>query len=102
MVVTGAANVYPMLIPSVGDMFVATIADGRSAVFKVTNTERKSLFKDTAHVIEYVLVDYLTDERKSDFKSKVIKTVKFVRDFLVNGQNPLLVDLTIWHRKTLS
>ena len=92
MVVTGAANVYPMLIPSVGDMFVATIADGRSAVFKVTNTERKSLFKDTAHVIEYVLIDYLTNERKEDFKSKVIKTVKFVRDFLVNGQNPLLVE----------
>ena len=92
MVVTGAANVYPMLIPSVGDMFVATIADGRSAVFKVTNSERKSLFKDTAHVIEYVLIDYLTEAREEDFKQKVIKSVTFVRDFLINGQNPLLVE----------
>lgn len=92
MTVTGVANVYPMLIPSVGDMFIATIADGQSAVFKVTNVERKSLFKDTAHVIEYTLIDYLTDVRKTDLASKVVKTVKFVRDFLINGQNPLLVE----------
>lgn len=92
MIVTGVANVYPVLIPNVGDMFIADIGDGRSGVFRVTVSERKSIFKDTCHVIDYQLIDYLTDERRIDLDTKVIKQVRFIRDFLANGQNPLLVE----------
>jgi hypothetical protein len=90
MVVTGDANVYPFLIPNEGDMFLADIGDGREGVFKVTVSERKSLFKDTIHHISYQLIDYSTVERRADFDSKVIETLRFIRDFLEHGQNPML------------
>lgn len=88
---TGAAHIYPCLIPNKGDMFLADIGDGREGVFEVTKSERKSIFKDAAHYIEYVLVDYSTDTRRLDFKTKTVITYEFVRDFLQHGQNPLIV-----------
>jgi hypothetical protein len=92
MQTTGAAHVYPFLIPNVGDMFLADAGDGREAVFKVTVVERKSLFKETVHYIEYVLIDYATTERLTDFAAKTVSTVRFVREFLDYGQNPMLYE----------
>ena len=90
MSLTGSANVYPMVIPNIGDMFLADIGDGREGIFKITNSERRSIFKDTVHFIEYVLVNYSTEELRGDLNQKVIRTVHFVKDFLQYGQNPLL------------
>ena len=90
MVTTGSANVYPFLIPNKGDMFLADIGDGRAGVFTVTNTDRKSLFKETVHVIEYQLTDYATAERLGDLNAKVIDKLQFVRDYMTYGQNPML------------
>jgi hypothetical protein len=91
MNVTGAANVYPFLIPNVGDMFLADIGDGREGVFRITLSERRSIFKDTCYGIEYQLVDYSTEERRADFASKTIQKFLFMKDFLQYGQNPLLL-----------
>lgn len=90
MTVTGTATIYPFILPNEGDMFLADIGDGREGLFRVTVTERKAIFKDTCHVIEYQLVDYSTPERRADLDSKVIQTLQFVSDFLQYGQNPLL------------
>lgn len=92
MTMTGAATVYPFLIPNEGDMFLADIGDGREGVFRVTNSERKAIFKDTCHVIEYILVEYSNLERREDLNSKVIQKLEFVRDFLEHGQNPLVYE----------
>lgn len=92
MIVTGGANVYPFIIPNEGDMFIADIGDGKEGVFRVTLSERKSVFKDTVHTIEYQLIDYSTPARRNDLNSKVVKKVYFVRDFLQYGQNPLLFE----------
>lgn len=90
MLTTGTANVYPSIIPNVGDMFLADVGDGREGVFRVTHSERKQIYKDSTYTIEYVLVDYSTVERRADLNSKVVETVFFVRDFIKHGQNPLL------------
>lgn len=90
MSVTGSANVYPFVIPNEGDMFLADIGDGREGIFRVTSSERRAIYKETAHFIEYQLIDYSTDVRRGDLNSKVIQTLQFVRDFLQYGQNPLL------------
>lgn len=92
MSTTGSANVYPFLIPNVGDMFLADIADGREGVFRVSLSERRSIFKESCHFIEYHLIDYSTDERRADFNAKVVQTLNYMRDFLLHGQNPLVVE----------
>lgn len=90
MHVTGAATVYPFMIPNVGDMFLADVGDGQTGLFQISQSEKKTIFKDTAYVIEYQLIEYLTPERAGDLKSKVVDTVVFQRDFLKYGQNPIL------------
>lgn len=101
MQVTGAANIYPFLIPNVGDMFIADIGDGREAVFKVTSSERRAIYKDTAHAVGYVLIDYQSPERAGDFDAKTVETVVFVKDFLEYSQNPLLHEADYQAAKTL-
>lgn len=90
MVVTGSANVYPFMVPNEGDMFLADIGDGREGVFKITRSERKSVFKEAIHTIEYQLIDYSTPVRLADLNAKVVKTLHFMRNFLAYGQNPML------------
>lgn len=89
---TGAANVYPHVIPNIGDMFIADIGDGREGIFRITTSERKSVFKDTVHSVEYQMVDYATPMRLTDLNEKVVQSLTFVKDFLLHGQNPLVVE----------
>ncbi len=92
MTMTGGANVYPFVVPNVGDMFIADVGDGREGVFKITRSERRSIFKETAYAIEYVWIDYSTPQRRNDLGAKTVQTLYYVRDFLMHGQNPLLVE----------
>ncbi len=103
----GVANVYPFLVPNVGDMFLTDVGDGREGIFKVTNTVRKSIFKDTCYEINYEFVAFSdTDHfRILDLHKKIVETYVFVKEFLQYGQNPVLLeeeaglvrDLTYWH-----
>lgn len=87
----GSANIYPFLVPQEGDMFRAGIADGREGIFKVIKVSRRQIFTDTAHVIEYQLVAANDPVRIFDLERKVVINYNFVKDFLLNGQNPLLL-----------
>jgi hypothetical protein len=86
----GGANLYPVLIPNMGDMFIAETDDGRFAIFMVTGSERKSFYKDSVFTIEYEMQDYAIPERLRDLESKIINTVEYVKDYLQAGQNPLV------------
>jgi hypothetical protein len=90
--VTGQANVFPCgLVPNEGDHFLADVGDGREGLFMVTSSERRSIYKDAAFVIDYVQVSYSEqDNRVNDLNSKVVENLYFERDFLENGQNPLI------------
>jgi hypothetical protein len=95
MQLTGTATMYPGIIPNKGDAFIATMDDGRDAIFNITMTDRKSIFTETCYQIEYVMVDYAdpqysTTNRYSDLESKVVERLEFVSDFLQHGQNPLV------------
>lgn len=92
MTLTGQANLYPSgVIPNNGDMFVADIGDGRQGVFRITSSEQRSIYKDTAYIVDYTLLDYMDAERQADFDSKTVEWLTFVLDFLTTGQNPLVV-----------
>lgn len=93
MTVTGTAIVYPFLIPNVGDMFLASIGDGKEGIFQITTSERPTYFKEACHLIEYIMIDYSSSgERLRDLNSKVVQTLQYVKDFHNHGQNPLLFE----------
>lgn len=92
MLMQGGANVYPFLVPQVGDMFRAGISDGREGLFKVTTTNRRQISTDSVHVIEYQLIAINDPQRIYDLNEKTIATYYFIKDFLLNQQNPLLIE----------
>ena len=100
---TGVGTLFPGVTPNDGDMFVADVGDGREAVFQVTNTERKSLMQDAVFSIEYSFI-YFSDQdltRRQDLDNKAVKTNQFVKDFLLNGQNPMVVAEDFTNLKSL-
>ena len=95
MKITGSGSIYPFLIPNVGDIFKADIGDGNSGLFRVILSERKSIFKNTIHSIEYILIETSANEQSysehiEDLNDKIVDKIIYVRDFLQHGQNPLL------------
>jgi len=89
---SGGGTIYPSFRPNKGDMFIADIGDGRRAVFEVTEVEQKNIFRDTTYAIQYQVVDYLTEERKVDLERKTVKTTYFHREFVISGQNPIVIE----------
>lgn len=91
MTLQGSAHVYPFLVPQEGDMFTAGVADGRLGIFKVTKVTRFQMFTESVHSIEYELLAMNDPVRIQDLTNKTIVTFYFVKDFLLNLQNPLLI-----------
>lgn len=90
--VVGSAIVYPPLIPNTGDVFLADVGDGTEAVFSITGTNRLTYLKDSVFEIEYVLRSYSTEEYRNDLANKVVKQVRFLKELLDHGKDPLLVE----------
>lgn len=90
MQTTGTATLYPGVIPNEGDVFIADIGDGNEGIFKITNTTRKTISRESCYEVEYLLVDIADAFRKGDLNQKVIETFEFVKDFIVHGQHPLV------------
>lgn len=91
MTVTGGAILYPFIIPNEGDMFVADIGEGKKGVFRVTDSVKKSIFKEACYEISYGLNSDDNTNNIFDLNEKVVKTYFFHKDFLTYGQNPLLI-----------
>lgn len=90
MEITGVSSLYPFIIPNDGDMFIADIGEGKKAVFRVTNTIKKSIYKQATYEINYSL-DSEDPAKIADLENKVVETLFFHADFLNLGKNPLLV-----------
>ena len=91
-VVTGGANVYPVITPIVGDIFIAEIEAGFYGVFEVTTIERASQFKESAWAITYSQIGYRTDQAEHTYNSFVVGELFFDVTRLDNGSNPLLTE----------
>lgn len=93
MVVTGTAYSPGAFVPNAGDMFIADIGDGRDAIFEVTGTDRSSYLKEAIYVIEYRLKTYADNATfLTDLERKTVIDATYVADFLVYGQNPVILD----------
>tara|TARA_B100001057_G_scaffold463613_1_gene517923 strand:+ start:141150 stop:142397 length:1248 start_codon:yes stop_codon:yes gene_type:complete len=85
--VVGTSNLYPSIIANTGDMFIADVGDGRSAIFTVTSTRRLTIYREAGFEINYKLVNYTTAERMTDLIGKVVESVFFNKEGLRKGAN---------------
>lgn len=90
MNVTGDAVLYPSIIPNEGDMFIADIGEGKSAVFRITSSKKNSIFKEACYDISYVL-DTDNNDKKLDLEQKTTVVYYYHKDYLMNGSDPLVL-----------
>lgn len=90
MNVTGSGVLYPSVIPNEGDMFIADIGEGKTAVFTITASRKNSIFKEACYDISYTL-DTDNEDKKLDLEQKTVVVYYYHKDFLLNGNNPLII-----------
>lgn len=90
MSLVGSANVYSILIPNEGDMFIADVGDGKEGLFQITSSVRKTIYAETAHEINYKMISYMTDIVAKDLSEKVSETLFFNRELMRDGYTPLI------------
>ena len=88
---TGAATMYPGMVPQKGDVFIADIGNGYSGIFLVTDAQPKAHFQETVYAIEYVLRSYSNPEELNDLAEKTQKVTYFVKRLIQNGQRGILI-----------
>ncbi len=92
MTITGSSTMYPFVIPNEGDLFIADVGDGRLAQFTITAVQRLTQLKQTCYTVNYTLQAYVTAQIQTDLINKVVLTNYFVKDYMVYGKNPVIVD----------
>lgn len=91
--VRGEANMYPGVRPNLGDLFVATLLDGRVGVFQVSEMPvQLTIYLQTTYRIEYVLREFLTADLQGQLDKKTVKEYQFIQSFLDSGINPVISD----------
>lgn len=90
--VRGTAMVYPFLIPNVSDYFITDAADNQRAIFRITEVERKTFNRDSAHHIEFEMVGYAGSKPEifNSLEQKVVRHYYFSKDRLLEGLSPTL------------
>lgn len=88
--ITGSANIYPVITPISGDIFIASLQEGSSGIFEITSVRRYTHFKQSAWAVTYTLINYLNDERLDELNSYVTSEQYFDISLLVNGVVPLI------------
>ncbi|MNB61067.1 hypothetical protein D3C75_74560 [compost metagenome] len=91
MTLKGAANVYGVLIPKEGDIFLGDIGDGREGMFGVTSSNRLTHYTSTVHEIEYSLISPVDQELHDKlYNFSAQETTIFHKDFLDTGNDPMI------------
>ncbi len=88
--VTGSAIAYGFLIPNAGDTFIATVDNGRQAIFNVTKSEKATYMKGSNYQIDYKLTAYVDPILVGDLDLKSVQSYQFVKSLLTEGQYPLM------------
>lgn len=89
-VMTGAANVYGVLIPKEGDVFLADVGDGREGLLSITSSKKLSHYNSAVYEVEYVVTRLGTAELREELEDKVVQTSVFHKEFLESGNDPML------------
>jgi hypothetical protein len=89
-VVTGTAICYGFLPPNPGDTFIATVDNGRQAIFNVVTSEKSTFMQASNYLITYQLTSYVDPVLVNDLEQKSVQSFQFVKSLLIQGQYPLL------------
>ncbi|MCY1276111.1 hypothetical protein D9M68_19400 [compost metagenome] len=87
---SGTANVYGVLIPTEGDVFLADIGDGREGLMTITASRKLSHYNSAVYEIEYTLSHLSSAALRADLELKTQQTSVFHKDFLESGNDPML------------
>src|SRR5690606_21844203 len=89
-VTRGSAQVYSVVTPNVGDLFIADVGNGRNALFYITSAKRAAPYREAVTVIEYSQYDFLLKDISKTLDSKVVRTVYFSKENFRNGVKAIL------------
>ena len=90
-IVTGEANMYPVVTPTVGDILTIEVEAGVFGLFQVISITRASLYKESAWSITYSQIGYITlNDIETNYDAYVVETVIFNAKNLGIKNNKLL------------
>lgn len=87
---TGAALVYSIVTPQMGDVFIADIGNGENALFQVTQTTRKTIYAESATEITYKATKFLSAITLAELNKRTVERQVFDRENMRNGVQPLI------------
>ena len=88
--ITFEADMYHMVRPNEGDMWVTDIGGGNTGIFTVTSTELLSYLKQAITRVELKIVAYNDIERLEDLEHKSIRTYYYDETLLDYFGSPFL------------
>lgn len=80
----------PGFVPIEGDVFLMDLGNGRLGRFEVHNPRPLSLYQDRAFEFELRLMSMATVDVVAALDKKVVETLFYIEEFILNGQNPLI------------
>lgn len=91
---TGAATIYPFMVPNINDYFITDSADNKKALFKINNVERKTFNRDSSFTVEYSMVGYVDTIQGmvNSLNEKTNRTFFFYKDRLTDGLHPFVTE----------
>lgn len=93
-VVRGEANVMPFIVPLVDDVFIAEMGDNYYGKFSITRAVRQSMYKESAWIIEYTLLDYVDLDNLNLLNAKVISELVYNPALLHSSTGPIVTQAT--------
>lgn len=91
--VSGESHMAPGVRPNFGDMFIATLLDGRKGLFQISEQPQQlSIYLQSMYRITYVMKKFLDQASFDDLMSKVVRKYYYVPSFLDSGINPVITD----------
>lgn len=93
---------HPGLVPNVGDAFIADVGEGSAGQFSIISIRKLSNNLASAWSIEFKMERIVTEKIVRLIDSKVVKTSYYNRDYLITGQNPILVEEDFNASRTLT
>ena len=91
--ITGSAIItpHPNLIPNVGDAFIADIGEGMAGQFTVTSVRKMTSNLASAWAIDFKHDRAVTPQIEKLLNAKVVQESYYQRDYLITGQNAIMV-----------
>ena len=84
-------DTYPTgVYPNVGDRYVTAGLSGTVFIYRVSSSERLSIYNGACYRLELVPVGHANGYMLEDLESKVVETRIFVKSFLQYGENPVI------------